>query len=200
MEALLHTDLGGLVLTVGYFGLLALIFAESGVFGFFLPGDSVLFAAGVLATQGVFDIGHLLGGVVAAAVLGAVAGYWLGEKLGPRLFTKENSLLFNKSHIKKTQDYYERYGAQTLILARFIPVARTFAPMLAGVAGMPRPLFLRYTIAGALLWGVGCTLLGYLVGNTIPNAHEYLLPIVVGIVLVSALPMLFHFSVRLRAA
>ena len=185
----LHIDIVSLVKTLGYIGLSIVIFSESGLFfGFFLPGDSVLFSAGLLASKGVFDIWLLVPLIAAAAILGDSVGYWFGATVGPSLFTREDSLIFKKKYIHETHGYFQRYGSITIILARFIPAVRTFAPILAGVGRMRYTTFLRYNIIGGLLWGAGVTLLGYSLGNTVPHIDEYLYPIIAGIILVSALP------------
>ena len=183
--------LTSLILSFGYVGLFALVFAESGLFfGFFLPGDSVLFSAGLLAAHGTFDIWILVPLICAGAILGDSVGYWFGAKVGPSLFTREDSFLFKKRYVHETHAFYQKYGAQAVILARFIPAVRTFAPILAGVGRMRYTTFLRYNIVGGLLWGAGVTLLGYFLGNTVPHIDEYLYPIIGGIVVVSALPVI----------
>ncbi len=183
-----------LVLSFGYVGLCLLVFAESGLFfGFFLPGDSVLFSAGLLAAHGTLDIWVLVPLICVAAILGDSVGYWFGATVGPSLFTREDSFFFKKRYVHETHTFYEAYGPQAIILARFIPVVRTFAPILAGVGRMRYTTFLRYNIVGGLLWGGGVTLLGYFLGNTIPHIDEYLYPIIAGIIVVSALPVLISF-------
>ena len=173
----------------GYFGLFAMIFAESGVLiGFFLPGDSVLFTAGFLSSQGYLNIWFLIPLMFIAAAAGDSVGYEFGKKVGPRIFKREDSLLFKKKYILDAQHYYEKYGGKTLILARFIPFVRTFAPILAGVGNMKYRKFLSYNLIGAFLWAVGLTLLGYFMGNLIPNVDRYLLPIIAIIVIASIAP------------
>jgi membrane-associated protein len=175
--------------TAGYAGLFGVVFAETGLFlGFFLPGDSLLFVAGFLASQGFLNIWVLTILLFAAAVTGNIFGYAFGYKIGPAIFSKEDSLLFKKAHVRKAQVFYDRYGGKVVMLARFIPVVRTFAPILAGVAKMDKTVFLFYNMAGALVWTLGLTLLGYGLGNSIPNIDHYLLPIVGIIILVSILP------------
>ena len=183
-----------LILSLGYVGLGAIIFAESGLFfGFFFPGDSVLFTAGLLASQGTLNIYILVPLVSLCAIVGDSVGYWFGAKVGPALFVRNDSLLFKKRYVEETHHYFERYGALTIVLARFIPAVRTFAPILAGVGAMRYRTFLRYNIAGGLLWGAGVTLLGYFLGRTIPGVDRYILPIIALIVVVSILPPLFHW-------
>ncbi len=186
----MHFDILSLVLSFGYIGLFLLIFAESGLFfGFFLPGDSVLFSVGLLASRGTFDIQVLVPLVCVAAILGDSVGYWFGAKVGPSLFEKKDSRIFKKKYVLETHAYFEKYGPITIILARFLPVARTFAPILAGVGRMKYSTFLRYNIVGGLLWGAGITLLGYFLGNVVPGIDEYIYPIIALIIVVSALPV-----------
>ena len=186
-------DLIALIKAAGYLGLFGIIFAESGLFvGFFLPGDSLLFTAGFLASQGVLNIWILIPLMFIAAILGDNFGYAFGKKVGPALFKKEDSLFFHKDHIERARIFYEKYGAKTLVLARFLPIARTFAPILAGVGNMHYPTFLFYNFIGAVLWAVGLTWLGYFLGSTIPNLDKYLIPIILAIIVVSSLPTLIH--------
>lgn len=179
--------------TIGYAGLFFIVFAETGLFlGFFFPGDSLLFVAGLLAAQGFFSVALLVLLVFIAAVTGNMAGYEFGRRIGPRLFTREDSLLFRKAHVVRTQKFYDRYGGKTIMFARFIPIVRTFAPILAGVGNMPYRSFFAYNVIGAAVWTIGLTLLGYFLGTRVPNIDKYLLPIVLGIVIVSVLPGIYH--------
>lgn len=198
---LLHTDIGAFFIAAGYIGLVLLVCTESAILGFFLPGDSVIFSAGFLAaTTGAFNIWLLMVLVVLAAILGDNVGYMIGKTLGPKLFTRKNSLIFNKRYIEKTHAYYEKYGPQTLILARFIPVARSFAPMLAGVGEMEYGKFLRYNAAGALIWGAGSAALGYWAAVAIPNAEHYFVYIIAGMIVLSFAPFIIevirHLSIK----
>lgn len=178
----------------GYSGIAAIIFAESGLLiGFFLPGDSLLFTAGFLASQGVFNIVWLTVIVFLAAVIGDSVGYSFGYRIGRKLFTKEESLFFNKNHLLRAEEFYVRHGKKTIIIARFLPVIRTFAPILAGVGRMHYPTFLAFNLIGGALWAIGLSLLGYFLGSTIENVDRYLLPIIIGIILVSLLPTIIHF-------
>lgn len=190
MSLLPHIDLSQLVQTFGYLGLFGIVFAETGLFfGFFLPGDSLFFTAGLLSSQGLFNIWGLAPLVIVGAILGDSFGYWFGAKVGPKIFNQENSLLFHRRHIERTQKFYLKYGAKAVLLARFVPVVRTFAPILAGVGGMPYETFVRYNIIGGVVWGGGMTLLGYSLGSVVPGVEHYLLPIVLGIIVVSFLPI-----------
>lgn len=193
IELLLGIELSTLILTVGYIGLFFIVFAESGLLiGFFLPGDSLLFTAGFLASQEILNIAILVPLHFLAAVLGDSAGYAFGRGFGPRIFKRENSPLFNKEHLERARLFYERHGGKAIVLARFMPVVRTFAPILAGVGRMRYPVFLFYNILGAFLWAVGITLLGFFLGNVLPNAERYFLPLVLGIILLSFLPPAVH--------
>ncbi len=186
-------DLKDLIETIGYIGIFAIIFAESGVFfGFFLPGDSLLFTAGFLASQGMLSLPILIVGCFIAAILGLQVGYLFGRKVGPKLFNKTDSIFFHKSHLLKAQAFYEKHGAKTIVLARFIPIVRTFAPIVAGVGSMHYPTFIRYNLIGAALWAIGVTLAGYSLGNLIPDVDKYLLPIILLIIVVSILPAVIH--------
>jgi len=190
----LHIDIVLLVESVGYIGLFAIIFAESGLFfGFFLPGDTLLFTAGLLASQGFFNIYILLTLFALAAIIGDSVGYWFGKKVGPKIFNKEDSFFFQKKHIERTHNFYEKYGTKTIVLARFVPIVRTFAPILAGVGEMKYKTFLKYNIIGALLWGVGITYIGYFLGSRVPNIENYLFYIIVAILIISFLPIIFEF-------
>ncbi|MCX6804455.1 MAG: VTT domain-containing protein [Patescibacteria group bacterium] len=186
-------DLDSLLRTVGYAGIFAIVFAESGLLvGFFLPGDSLLFTAGFLASQGFFDIFILCIITFVAAVVGDNVGYLFGRRAGPKVFKKEDSLVFSKSNIDKSTAFYEKHGGKTIVLARFIPVVRTFAPVIAGVGKMDYKKFLLFNVLGGLIWAVGVTALGYFLGNIIPDVDKYLLPIAALIILVSIAPALWH--------
>ncbi len=182
-------DLVSLIQIGGYLGLFIIIFAESGLFfGFFLPGDSLLFTAGFLASQGYLYIPLLVALLFSAAALGDTAGYAFGKYYGPKIFSKEKSTFFNPSHIKKTSEFFRKYGVKTIMLARFIPVIRTFAPIMAGVGEMPYKTFIKYNLIGAALWTGGMTLAGYYFGQTVPNADQYIWLIVGIIIAISFIP------------
>jgi len=182
----------------GYVVIALVIFAECGVLiGFFLPGDSLLFTAGFLAspamlqtTQANLDIWTLSVICAVAAAIGPVVGYWYGAWAGPRLFSREDTIWFHKHHLVRAHEFYEHHGGKALILARFMPVVRTFAPVVAGMARMDYSKFVLYTVVGALLWAVGMTWLGYFLGSLIPA--KYLEYIVVAIILVSIAPPVIH--------
>ncbi len=175
--------------TAGLVGVLAIIFAESGLFfGFFLPGDSLLFTAGFFASQGLVSFWPLFFGSMVAAILGDSVGYAFGEKIGPKIFTREDSFIFNKKYIDKSNLFFKKHGARSLIIARFMPGIRTFVPILAGVGTMHYGTFLTYNAIGGMLWAGGLTALGYFLGNSVPNIDHYLFPIVILIVTISILP------------
>ena len=182
-------DLTTIVEATGLIGLTAIIFAESGLFiGFFLPGDSLLFTAGFLASQGVFSIYWLVPLMVIAAVGGDSVGYWTGAKVGPMLFTRPDPFLFSQKRVQQAKAFFEKHGPMSLILARFIPAVRTFTPIVAGVAEMEYRKFLTYNVVGGLIWGAGFPIAGYFMGSYIPDADRYVLPIVGLIIIVSFLP------------
>jgi len=186
-------DLIPLIKAAGYIGLFGIIFAESGLLiGFFLPGDSLIFTAGFLASQGFLNIYLLAGLLFIAAVVGDSVGYAFGYRLGPKIFKKEDSFFFNKENLVKAQNFFIKHGGKTIILARFIPVVRTFAPILAGVGRMHYKTFIAYNIVGGFLWAVGLSFLGYFLGRTIPGVDKYLLPIILFIIFVSILPNVIH--------
>ncbi len=181
-------DLVLLIQAVGYVGIFFIIFAETGLFlGFFLPGDSLLFVAGFLASQHFFSLPLLIVGIFVSAVVGNLFGYEFGRRVGPRLFSREDSLIFKKAHAVKAQAFYDKHGPKTIVLARFMPIVRTFAPIVAGVANMRFGVFFVYNLIGALLWTIGLVLLGYSLGSVI-DVDRYLLPIILLIVIFSFLP------------
>ncbi|MEK7060222.1 MAG: DedA family protein, partial [Patescibacteria group bacterium] len=193
-DFLLNIDLSILIQTIGYLGIFLIIFAESGLFfGFFLPGDTLLFTAGLLASQGYFDIVSLVLLVTLGAIGGDQIGYLFGKKIGPKIFTRDDSFFFKKKYIADAENFYAKHGKKAIVLARFIPVVRTFIPILAGVGKMHYATFVSYNIIGALIWATGITLLGYFLGQQIPNIDNYLIPILLLIVLVSFLPTIFSF-------
>lgn len=186
-------DLVELLRAGGYLAVFGIVFAESGLLiGFFLPGDSLLFTAGFLASQGVFGIVPLALGCFVAAVIGDSVGYTFGHRIGRRIFTREDSLFFHRKNLLRAEAFYAKHGGKTIVLARFLPVIRTFAPILAGVGRMHYPRFLAYNVVGGALWGIGLTVAGYFLGSAIPGVDRYLLPIVAAIIIVSILPTAFH--------
>lgn len=196
-------DLIALIKTIGYLGLFGIVFAESGLLiGFFLPGDSLLFTAGFLASQGFLNIWILIIITFIGAVLGDNFGYGMGKKFGPRVFAVESekgirSFLFHRDHLERAKIFYEKHGGKTIVLARFLPVIRTFVPILAGIGKMEYKKFAFFNVFGAVLWVVSLTWLGYFLGNTIPNVDQYIVPIIISIIIFSSLPTIAHFLVHL---
>ncbi|MFA4937127.1 MAG: DedA family protein [Patescibacteria group bacterium] len=186
-------DLVMIIKTVGYAGLFGIIFAESGLFfGFFLPGDSLLFTAGLLASQGWLNIWLLITGTFIAAVVGDSVGYAFGYRIGPRIFNRPKSFLFHPEQLERAKHFFDEHGGKTIIIARFIPIIRTFAPILAGVGKMKYSYFLSYNIIGGILWAIGVTLVGYFLGSIVPGIDRYLWPIIILIILTSLLPTFIH--------
>jgi len=193
MESILHLDLVTIIQSIGYLGLFIIIFAESGLLiGIFLPGDSLLFTAGFLASQGFFNIYLLCIMLFFAAVSGDSVGYAFGHKVGRKLFRKEDSIFFHKKHLIRAENFYEKYGAKTITIARFLPIVRTFAPIVAGVGNMQYSKFLSFNILGAFLWAILIPLSGYFLGNLIPGVDKYLLPIILIIIIASIAPTAIH--------
>jgi membrane-associated protein len=188
-------------INAGYVAIALVIFAECGLLvGFFLPGDSLLFTAGFFASQGLFDIWTLSIICGVAASLGPLVGYWYGAWAGPRLFSREDSMWFHKRNLVRAHEFYERHGGRALIIARFMPVVRTFAPVVAGMATMTYAVFVVYTVVGAAVWAIGVTWVGFFLGSLIPDAGRYLEYIVALIVIVSIAPPVIHLVRERRAA
>jgi membrane-associated protein len=174
----------------GYVVLVAIVFTETGLLvGFFLPGDSLLITAGLVAAAGGLNIWWLNGLLIVAAVVGDSVGYTIGARMGPRLFTREQSLVFNPRHVERTRAFYARHGAKTIVLARFVPIIRTFAPVVAGVGQMHYPRFLFYNAAGGIGWVASMTWAGYLLGSVIPNIGNYLHLVVAVVIVLSVVPI-----------
>jgi membrane-associated protein len=200
LDMAMLTDLKTLIVAVGYVGLFLIVFAESGLlFGFFLPGDSLLFTAGFLASPAGkavlpngLDVQVLIPLLFVAAVLGDAVGYSFGLRVGRRLFLREDSLFFHKRNLLKAEAFYQRHGGKAIVLARFLPAIRTFAPIVAGVAAMRYRDFAIYNFLGAALWTGSMTLGGYFLGSIIPDPDKYLLPIVLLIIVLSAMPTAIH--------
>jgi membrane-associated protein len=187
--------------TFGTIGLIVIVFAESGLLiGFFLPGDSLLFAAGLLASQGELNIGVVLVGCFVAAVLGDQVGYMTGRRFGPALFRRPDSKLFRREHVTKAEEFFAHHGPKTILLARFVPVVRTFAPIVAGVSSMPYRVFVVWNVIGGLVWAVGVTTLGYVLGSTFPWIEDYLLPTLLVVVALSLLPVWLEIRKSRRAS
>jgi len=181
-------DLTTFIQAAGYAGVTGIVFAESGLLvGFFLPGDSLLFTAGLLASQGYFNIYWLVALTAVAAVVGDNVGYGFGHKWGRRLFDKKDGRFFKRENLIKAEKFYEEYGAKTIVLARFMPFIRTFAPIVAGIGKMDYRTFFRYNLIGGVLWAAGMTLAGYWLGQIVPGVDRYLLPIIALIVIASVI-------------
>ena len=194
-----------LVQWAGYVGLTAIIFAETGlVFGFFLPGDSLLVTAGLLASQPQFGLNVYLLGVILsiAAIVGDAVGYWIGRMSGPRLFKKEESMFFKPKYLRQAHDFYERHGGKTIVLARFMPIVRTFVPVVAGAAGMSYTRFTFFNVFGGIFWIWSMLFTGYFLGNYIPGIDEHIEIVIIVVVFLSITPGIYHWwkARRERAA
>lgn len=200
LMACIQLDPIAILKTGSYLGIAFLVFAESGLlFGIFLPGDSLLFAAGLLAAGGFFEVGILMMIVVTAAIVCDSVGYWFGSEVGDRLFQRKDSRFFKQEYLKRTQRFYEKYGGRTLILARFVPIVRTMAPILAGAGKMSYRKFISYNIIGGFLWGMSMISLGYFLGSIIPNSEKYVVPLSLVIVVISFFPILINLARGKRA-
>jgi membrane-associated protein len=178
-----------LIRAVGPYGLMAVVFAETGLLiGFFLPGDSLLITAGLFAARGDLDIRWLVPSLIVAAIAGNATGYAIGKRTGKALYSRPDSLLFRREHVRMTHDYYEKHGGKTIILAQFIPILRTFAPVVAGVGEMGYPRFASYNVVGAILWVGSMTMAGYALGNLVPNIEQRIHYVVALVIAVSLLP------------
>jgi membrane-associated protein len=178
-----------LIRTVGFYGLIAIVFAETGLLvGFFLPGDSLLITAGLFAARGDFEISTLIPTLIVAAIVGNATGYWIGQRTGVALYSRPDSLLFRREHLRMTHEYYERHGGKTIVLAQFIPILRTFAPVVAGVGAMGYRKFATFNVVGAIAWVGGMTLAGYALGSLIPNIERRIHLVVGVVILISLMP------------
>jgi membrane-associated protein len=183
-----------IIKTLGLFGIIFVVFAETGLFfGFFLPGDSLLFTAGILASQGIFNIYFLIISCTIVAILGDSVGYWSGKRYGKKLFERDAGFFFKKRRIQEAEEFYKKHGKYTIIIARFVPIIRTFAPIVAGIGNMKYSSFLFYNILGGILWVFGVSMLGYILGGMISNADKYILPIVLVIIFISVIPLIIKF-------
>ena len=174
----------------GEIGLILIIFAETGLLvGFFLPGDSLLFTAGILANQGKLNLAVILIGCFVAAVVGDQLGFTIGQKTGPALLRRPDSKLFKREYIDRTEDFFDQHGAKTIVLARFVPVVRTFAPVVAGIGKMSRRTFFSFNVFGAFIWVFGVTLAGYALADAIGDSiDKYLYPLIAAIIIISLIP------------
>jgi len=182
-----------LILGGGYLAIGLTVFAESGLLiGFFLPGDTLLFGAGILASQGVFSLPGLIAVIIAGAIIGDNVGYSIGRRFGPRLFNRKDGVIFKQEYLQRAEAFYEKHGGKTIIIARFTPIVRTFAPVVAGIGKMPRRKFMAYNIVGGTLWGATLPILGYYAGSKIPWIEHYVEPVIILVVAFSILPPLYH--------
>jgi len=189
-----------LIRAVGPYGLMAVVFAETGLLvGFFLPGDSLLITAGLFAAKGDLDIRFLVPSLILAAVVGNATGYAIGKRTGKALYSRPDSLLFRREHLQMTHDYYEKHGGITIILAQFIPILRTFAPVVAGVGEMGYTRFAAYNVVGAIAWVASMTLGGYALGNIVPNIEQRIHYVVAVVIAISLLPPAIAWLRRKRA-
>lgn len=178
----------------GYPVLFAIIFSETGLLiGFFLPGDSLLVTAGLLAAAGILDVWWLLILLIPAAIIGDALGYYIGKKGGKKIYDRPDSKLFKKEHLLKATEFYEKHGGKTIILARFIPLIRTFAPVVAGITNMNYRKFASYNIFGGIFWICSTVLLGYFLGNMIPNIEKYIHYVIAIVIFLSILPIVFEY-------
>lgn len=194
-------DVKGMVAWGGYAVLGGIIFAETGLLvGFFLPGDSLLVTAGVFAKTGLLDIWWLNALLIPMAILGDAVNYSIGKRTGPRIFSREDSLFFKKSHLERAQRFYERHGGKTVVLARFLPLVRTFAPYVAGMAGMPYRRFAWFNVLGAVVWVTSLTWLGYLLASVVPNIEKNILVVMAVVIVLSFVPGIVEVLRARRAA
>jgi membrane-associated protein len=185
-----------LITSFGYFSyaiLFVVIFFESFPLTFFLPGDSLLFTTGFLASQGYFNLAFLVGILFVASILGYMFSYATGQKIRDFILKSNDKYWFKKRHIDYTQNFYQKYGAKTLIIGRFIPIVRSFAPTLAGAVQMQYKQFIKFVFIGGFLWTVGITLIGFYLGQIMPDVHFYLTPIIISIIFVSFIPAIIEF-------
>ena len=188
-------DVRGLIEWGGLVMLTGIVFAETGLlFGFFLPGDSLLVTAGIFAAAGALDVVTVIAILSVAAVSGDQLGYWIGLTTGPKIFSREDSIFFHKRHAERAQQFYDRHGGKTIILARFIPIIRTFAPVVAGVGKMEYRRFVAYNVVGGVAWVWGLTLAGYGLGKTIPNIEKNIHLVIAIVIFLSILPGIIEFA------
>jgi membrane-associated protein len=178
-----------LISYVGLAGMALIVFAETGLFiGFFFPGDSLLVTAGIFAARGDFDIVALNIVLIVAAIAGNMVGYWTGKRAGAALYARPDSRFFKRRYLERTRDFYERHGGKTIVITRFMPIVRTFAPIVAGAASMPYARFAIYNVLGAILWVVSLTLGGYMLGRVIPDIDSKIHIVVAIVIVVSFVP------------
>ncbi|MBI2094890.1 MAG: VTT domain-containing protein [Candidatus Omnitrophica bacterium] len=192
LSLLTHPD--ELIAWGGYLGLALIVFAETGLLaGFFLPGDSLLVTAGLVASWGRLDYLTLNALLIFCAVAGDTVGYWIGYYTGPKIFRREDSFFFRRSHLERTHRFFEKHGGKTIILARFVPIVRTFAPTVAGAGRMSYGKFLSYNVFGGIFWVLGMTSVGFFLGRSIPDIDRHLHLVIAVVVAVSFLPIFFEW-------
>lgn len=190
-----------LIRIVGFLGMVVIVYAETGLLvGFFLPGDSLLITAGLFAARGDFDIVTLVPSLIVAAIAGDATGYAIGRRTGVALYSRPNSLLFRREHLELTREYYERHGGKTIVIARFIPILRTFAPMVAGIAAMGYRQFATYNVVGGVLWITSMTVVGYTLGSVVPDIEQRIHYVVAVVIALSLLPPAIAWLRRGRRA
>lgn len=195
------TDVRGLIVWGGYVALAVIVFTETGLMiGFFLPGDSLLVTAGLFAAKGDLDIVVLNVLLITMAILGDATGYFIGRKMGTALYARPDSRFFKKAHLLRTQDFYERHGGKTIVIARFVPIIRTFAPVVAGIANMGYRRFAIYNVAGGIGWVFSMTMTGYLLGNLVPNIDQHIEKVIIVVIVLSLLPGVFEVMRERRRA
>lgn len=188
-----HSNLNHLIQAMGYIGLFLIIFAETGLFfGFFFPGDSLIFIAGLLASRGIFKIGPLIIIIITAAFIGYLVGYLFGKRIGLYLLKKKDGRFYKQQYLLQAKKFYDQYGPSALIIGRLMPIVRTFVPVVAGMIQMPWLNYLICNIIGACLWGGLLTWLGFFLGGVLPNPEVYVYPIVFGIILLSIMPIIYR--------
>lgn len=195
------TDPATLIAWAGYVGLTLIIFTETGLlFGFFLPGDSLLVTAGLFASQGQLDVYKLGALLTVAAIVGDSLGYAIGKAAGPRIFTRPDSLFFNKKHLVRAEQFYEKHGGKTIIIARFMPIIRTFAPVVAGVGRMNYRRFIAYNVVGGIFWVWSMLFTGYFLGRLVPNIDQHIEKVIILVIFLSILPGIIGWLKSRRAA
>lgn len=193
LTATVYLDPIAIIKTGSYLGIAIIIFAESGILsGIFFPGDSLLFAAGLLSAGGFLSPLPLIALVVIAAIAGDSVGYWFGAKVGPALFKREDSRFFKQEYLRRAELFYQKYGGRAIVFARFVPIVRTLAPILAGTSSMKYSTFLFYNVLGGCIWGIGLISLGYFFGSVIPDSERYILPISLVIIVLSFFPVFIN--------
>lgn len=199
----MHLDVTSLIQSGGLLVIALIIYAESGMMvGFFLPGDTLLLSAGILAASGQFPIELAVAVIAAAAVLGDNTGYIIGKTAGKRLFRKKDGIIFRQEYVQRAEKFYEKHGAKTLLVAHYVPIVRSFAPLVAGIARMNRTQFFVYDLIGATSWAVILTLMGYWFGSRIPHLESYIHYVLLGVVVISFAPVVWHIirdpKIRMR--